>query len=197
MLKAAEFIWLVTLPLARQPFLKLLALCGADLITAEAGRATANGMEGAAAMFNDGLLALDEISECDPREIGAIIYALGNGVGKQRASRTGSAKSVTRWRCMVLSSGERTIGTAMQEGGHRVKAGQSMRLLDIPVDRRFGAFDELHGFTAGSALSGHKRGGQVFRCVGDKHELKAFSTFSAKVIECLSAKAKIPCITGA
>ena len=41
-------------------------------------RATANGMEGAAAMFNDGLLALDEISECDPREIGAIIYALGN-----------------------------------------------------------------------------------------------------------------------
>jgi putative DNA primase/helicase len=30
--------------------------------------------------------------------------------------------------------------------------------------------------------SGHKRGGRVFRCVGDKHELKAFSTFSAKVI---------------
>jgi putative DNA primase/helicase len=27
---------------------------------------TANGMEGAAALFNDGLLAFDEISECDP-----------------------------------------------------------------------------------------------------------------------------------
>ena len=25
--------------------------------------------------------------------------------------------------------------------------------------------------------SGHKRGGRVIRCVGDKHELKAFSTF--------------------
>lgn len=36
-------------------------------------RATANGMEGAAAMFNDCLLALDEISECDPREVGAIV----------------------------------------------------------------------------------------------------------------------------
>jgi putative DNA primase/helicase len=42
-------------------------------------RATANGMEGAAALFNDGLLALDEISECDPREVGAIVYSLGNG----------------------------------------------------------------------------------------------------------------------
>lgn len=30
--------------------------------------------------------------------------------------------------------------------------------------------------------SGHKRGGRVFRCVGDSHELKAFSTFCAKVI---------------
>ena len=34
-------------------------------------RTTANGMEGAAALFNDCLLALDEISECDPREVGA------------------------------------------------------------------------------------------------------------------------------
>ena len=32
-------------------------------------------MEGAAALFNDCLLALDEISECDPREVGAIVYA--------------------------------------------------------------------------------------------------------------------------
>lgn len=30
--------------------------------------------------------------------------------------------------------------------------------------------------------SGHKRGGRVFWCVADKHELKAFSTFCAKVI---------------
>ena len=59
-------------------------------------RATANGMEGVAAMFNDGLLALDEISECDPRDIGAIVYALGNGRGRQRASRPGRAGAATR-----------------------------------------------------------------------------------------------------
>ena len=86
-------------------------------------RATSNGMEGAASLFNDGLLALDEISECDPSEVGAIIYALGNGRGKQRASRTGNARGVTRWRCFVLSSGERTIATAMAEGGAKAKAG--------------------------------------------------------------------------
>lgn len=116
-------------------------------------RATANGMEGAAALFNDGLLALDEISECDPREIGAIVYALGNGRGKQRASRTGNARGVTRWRCFVLSSGERTISTAMLEGGFRAKAGQSVRLLDIPAERSFGAWDNLHGLPSGAAFS--------------------------------------------
>jgi putative DNA primase/helicase len=116
-------------------------------------RATANGMEGAAALFNDCLLALDEISECDSREVGAIIYALGNGTGKQRASRSGSARGVTRWKCLVLSNGERTIATAMQEGGHRAKAGQAVRLLDIPVAQAYGAWDDLHGATNGAAFS--------------------------------------------
>jgi putative DNA primase/helicase len=37
-------------------------------------RATGNGLEGAAAMFNDSLLALDEISECDPRQVGEVVY---------------------------------------------------------------------------------------------------------------------------
>ena len=116
-------------------------------------RATANGMEGAAALFNDCLLALDEISECDPKEVGAIVYALGNGRGKQRASRTGTARGVVRWRCFVLSSGERTIGTTMAEGGHRAKAGQSVRLLDIPAARAYGAWDTLHGAPSAAAFS--------------------------------------------
>jgi putative DNA primase/helicase len=116
-------------------------------------RATANGMEGAAAMFNDCLLALDEISECDPKEVGTIVYALGNGRGKQRASRSGNARGVTRWRCFVISSGERTIATTMQEGGHRAKAGQAMRLLDIPAAQTHGAWDALHGASSPAAFS--------------------------------------------
>lgn len=116
-------------------------------------RATANGMEGVAALFNDCLLALDELSEADSREVGLIVYALGNGHGKQRASRTGNARRVTRWRVFVLSSGERTIGTHMEEGGHRAKAGQSVRLLDMPAARRYGAWDDLQGSPSGAAFS--------------------------------------------
>ena len=116
-------------------------------------RATANGMEGAAILFNDCLLALDEISECDPREVGNIVYALGNGRGKQRASRTGAARAVTRWQAFIVSTGERTIATTMADGGFRSKAGQSVRLLDIPTARQHGCFDVLHDQASGAALS--------------------------------------------
>ena len=60
---------------------------------------------------------------------------------------------MTRWRAFVLSTGERTIGTTMQEGGKRTKAGQAMRLLDIPAARQHGCFDDLHGAATGTALS--------------------------------------------
>ena len=116
-------------------------------------RTTGNGLEGAAALFNDSLLALDEISECDPRQVGEVVYMLGNGRGKQRASRTGSARTVTRWRSSVLSTGERSIETTMTEGGHRIKAGQSVRLLDVPAQRAHGAWDELHALGSGTAFS--------------------------------------------
>lgn len=116
-------------------------------------KATANGLEGAAALFNDNLLCLDEVSECDPLEVGKIVYSLGNGYGKQRADRSGSARSLTRWKCFIISNGERTIETSIREGGKTVKAGQSIRLLDIPAARKFGAFDELHGLASGSTLS--------------------------------------------
>ncbi|WP_293374786.1 DUF927 domain-containing protein [Nevskia sp.] len=116
-------------------------------------KATANGMEGVAAMCNDNLLALDEISECDPDEVGAIVYAIGNGRGKQRASRSGAPRPIARWRCSVISSGERTIATTLEEGKRKAKAGQGMRLIDLPVTREHGAWDELHGAPTGTAFS--------------------------------------------
>ncbi|PTR17199.1 putative DNA primase/helicase [Nitrosospira sp. Nsp2] len=116
-------------------------------------RATANGMEGAAATFNDCLLALDEISEAHAHEVGAIIYALSNGRGKQRAGRAGNARALTRWRCFVLSSGERSIETTMQQVGQRAKAGQSVRLLNISASRVYGAWDTLHDLQSGTAFS--------------------------------------------
>lgn len=117
-------------------------------------RATANGLEATAAALNDTLLILDEISECDPREIGGIVYSLANGNGKQRANRAGSARAAQRWRVMALSSGERTLGSHMAEAGHNSKAGQEARLLDLPATRRpHGAFDHLHGCPDGRSFA--------------------------------------------
>lgn len=117
-------------------------------------RATSNGLEAVAALFNDSLLALDEISQCDPREVGETAYMIGNGQGKSRAARTGGARSVARWRVSVLSNGERSIEATMLDGGIRIKAGQAVRIIDLPVtDQAHGCWDTLHGFTSGAALS--------------------------------------------
>lgn len=116
-------------------------------------RATANGLEGAAVMFNDSLMALDEINECDPRQVGEVVYMLGNGTGKRRASRNGAARAVMRWSCFVMSSGERTIGTAMESAGHQIKAGQTVRMLDVPAARKYGAWDAVDETTNPAAFS--------------------------------------------
>jgi putative DNA primase/helicase len=148
-------------------------------------RATANGMEGAAALFNDCLLGLDEISECNPNEVNAIIYALSNGRGKQRAGRSGNARAVTRWRCFVLSSGERSIETTLQEAGHKAKAGQAVRLLDLSAARVFGAWDNLHSLASGTAFSDaikraaathHGHAGRAFleKLTHDRRDFTAF-----------------------
>lgn len=132
---------------------------------------TANGMEGVAALFNDNLLPLDEISECAPRDIDRIIYAIANGVGRQRASRSGAARSVTRWRCFVLSSGERMVPTEMANANIKAKAGQLVRLIDLPVARQHGVWDELHGLPDGQTLSDVIKGGAA------KHHGKAGPEF--------------------
>lgn len=116
-------------------------------------RATGNGLEGIASQRNDTLLALDEIGEADPREIGAVVYAMANGTGKARASRNGSARAAKRWRVMLFSSGELGLSALMAEGGKRSRAGQEIRLLDIPARRAFGAWDNLHSMTGGREFS--------------------------------------------
>lgn len=126
-------------------------------------KATANGLEGIAQLFNDGLLALDEIGECNPNDVGEIVYMLGNGRGKQRAGRAGNARSVAFWRSFVLSNGEQTVQTIMSAGGHRIKAGQEVRLLNIPCDKKYGAFDDLRGKSDGSAFA------DTIKTAADKH----------------------------
>lgn len=117
-------------------------------------RATSNGLEATAASRNDTFLALDECGESEPDETGVIVYAVSNGVGKQRARRTGGAREAARWRIVVLSSGECSIGIHMSESGKRIKAGQQARLLDVPATNfEFGLFQNLHGYATGRAFA--------------------------------------------
>jgi putative DNA primase/helicase len=116
-------------------------------------KATANGLEGAACLFSDGLLVLDELSDGSGQEVEKSIYALVNGKGKQRAHVTGSAKTPRSWRILTLSNGERTLEAHLAAYGLTVKAGQLVRLLQIPVFGEHGVFADLHGYPDGKALS--------------------------------------------
>jgi putative DNA primase/helicase len=107
-----------------------------------AWRATANGLEGAAASATDTVLILDEFGQVDGREAGAVLYSLSNGGGKVRAARDGAMREPKSWRVMVLSTGEITVESKLAEDrGRKPRAGQLVRMLDIPADRGFGVFD--------------------------------------------------------
>lgn len=118
-------------------------------------RATDNALEAVASMHNDALLILDELAQVDPKMAGAAAYMLGNGEGKQRAHRTGSARPVLRWRLLFLSAGEVSLAEHMRQDGQRAQAGQETRLAEIPADAGAGRglFENLHGYADGAAFS--------------------------------------------
>jgi len=118
-------------------------------------RATLNGLEGTAQQHNDRLLPLDEVGQVDARDAGPIAYMLANGTGKHRARRDGLPKPAATWRLLFLSAGEVGLADHMREAGKRVRAGQEIRLADIPADAGagFGIFQDLHGFGSGAELA--------------------------------------------
>ncbi|WP_233863025.1 DUF927 domain-containing protein [Paraburkholderia adhaesiva] len=116
-------------------------------------RATSNGLEGSAALHSDTLLVLDEIGEIKPQDLYETAYALINGMGKTRANRHGEARQAARWRVFLFSTGELTVAARMAAGGIEAKAGQLVRILDIPVTGAYGVFETLHGRESGGVLS--------------------------------------------
>ncbi|MGX5217496.1 DUF927 domain-containing protein [Pseudomonas segetis] len=119
-------------------------------------RSTDNALESIASAHSDGLLVLDEISQCDPRIVGETVYMLGNGTGKARANDRGqSGKPVQEWRLLFVSSGEKTLAETMAEAGRELKAGMDVRMLAMHADagQGLGLFDTLHNFESGATLS--------------------------------------------
>lgn len=118
-------------------------------------RTTSNGLELQCALHNDAILCLDEISLVSEKEIGDIVYCLGNGVGKRRATRDIKSRPVVQFRLVFLSCGERSLHEMMAGAGKRTKGGQESRLIDIPADPGYGlgVFENLHGYKDGATLS--------------------------------------------
>lgn len=113
-------------------------------------RATSNGLEGLAALYSDTLLCLDEIGQASGRTISEAAYLLANGVGKSRAYSDGSVRAIRAWRVLIVSTGEVGLATKILEEGGHVKAGQSVRLVDVPADAGvgLGLFEDLHGYAS-------------------------------------------------
>jgi putative DNA primase/helicase len=116
-------------------------------------KATSNGLEGAASNFNDNLLALDESEQANPNDITAITYMLGNEQGKQRANIHGDARSIANFKCQVLSTGEHPLKTLVESTNKKSKAGQEVRLVDLPIFGKFGIFDDIYDATDSAAFA--------------------------------------------
>ena len=128
--------------------LKIATSVYSDSEFADSWRGTANGIEARARSRNDMPLFLDELHQATADEVDQIIYMLGNGVSKLRATKNAGLKKQGRWSILYLSSGEIGLSEKLAEARKKPTAGQFMRFFEIPVTRKFGAFDEIHSFSS-------------------------------------------------
>lgn len=110
-------------------------------------RTTDNALEATAVQHSDGLLILDEIGQIDGRVLGECAYMLANGQEKGRATRGGLARKKRTWLTLFLSAGEISMADHMAEAGKRVRAGQEIRMVDVPLDvgNGMGGIEDCHG----------------------------------------------------
>lgn len=148
---------------------------GADFM--QRWRATSNGLEALASAHCDAPLLLDELAQMDPREAGEVAYMLANGSGKSRAGRTGGARDRASWRLLFLSSGEIGLAEHLGEINRTPKAGQELRLAEIPADAGagLGVFENLHDYASGSEFA------KALDRAARRHYGAAFVAFVAKL----------------
>ncbi|EFJ8467096.1 DUF927 domain-containing protein [Escherichia coli] len=107
---------------------------------------TALGITNEAESHNHCLLALDEIEQASSaRSVFTSSYTLFNGKGKLQGSPDGGNREIKYFETVVISTGEKSIETFLAGAGIKVKAGQLVRLLNIPVSRP----TEFHGYENG------------------------------------------------
>jgi putative DNA primase/helicase len=115
---------------------------------------TKNGLEATCTLFNDNLLILDELGQADSRDLGEAIYAIFQGQSKQRMTKTISARRAQAWRVLVLATGEIAVETQMSLSKKKTRAGQQVRLIDVPaIVGQHGCFETIHGHLHGKSFA--------------------------------------------
>lgn len=127
-------------------------------------RSTDNGLEGLCCSHNDAFMVLDEIGQCTPEVVGKSVYMIANETAKLRANRKGDLKEIRNWRTFFVSDGEVSVEQMISEYTNKVKAGQLVRLLDVPLqfkdaittdDGTPSVYHNLHGFKDITEFSKH------------------------------------------
>ncbi|ELV7528910.1 DUF927 domain-containing protein [Edwardsiella ictaluri] len=114
---------------------------------------TALGLANEAAAHNDGLMPLDEVGQgADPVSVSQSAYALFNGVGKLQGAKEGGNRDLKRWRTVAISTGEMDLETFIATVGRKTKAGQLVRLLNIPLSKAANFHDHQNGKQHADAL---------------------------------------------
>ncbi|WP_240088152.1 DUF927 domain-containing protein [Escherichia coli] len=109
---------------------------------------TALGIANEAEAHNDGLLPLDEIGQAgNAREVSTSAYTLFNGSGKLQGAKDGGNREIKRWRTVAISTGEMDVETFLKSEGIKVKAGQLVRLLNVPMEKS----TQYHEYSTGKA----------------------------------------------
>lgn len=135
--------------------------CGADPAEAPAQafirkwNTTINGLEVLAACHNDMPLILDELGTCNTKDFGKAIYDLSGGQGKAALDSNRNLKKQRSWRLQFISTGEISAQQKIEEDGKTPKAGQMLRLMDIPVHN--GVIHETFGKPVQSFVAELKR----------------------------------------
>lgn len=114
---------------------------------------TTLGLANEAAAHNDALMPLDEIGQgADPVEVYKSAYALFNGTGKLQGAKEGGNRDLKRWRTVAISTGEMDLETFIASAGRKAKAGQLVRLLNIPMRRAVRFHEHANGKHHADAL---------------------------------------------
>jgi putative DNA primase/helicase len=151
-------------------------------------RSTINGQEAQASKHSATFLALDESHQVDPKVLDAGVYMLANGVAKARMTREIISGEVRQWRVSLLSSGERSIESHLNTAQITHKAGQSVRIVDLPVRGKFGLFDALHEAANGREFADQLRDNAA-KCYG--HAGPAFISRLIAELPCLDLPGRL------